>query len=86
VCPSEYPGFGIERESMEITDVRATTVTVPLEAPLLHANGARWGRFVRAIVEVETDSVSADADCENGKLTFGMRLGSEQAITVRSSA
>jgi glucarate dehydratase len=55
VCPSEYPGFGIERKSMEITDVRATTVTVPLEAPLLHANGAHWGRFVRTIVEVETD-------------------------------
>jgi glucarate dehydratase len=40
---------------MKITDIRATTVTVPLEAPLLHANGAHWGRFVRTIVEVETD-------------------------------
>src|SRR6186713_1770781 len=40
---------------MEITDVRATTVTVPLEAPLRHANGCHWGRFVRTIVEVETD-------------------------------
>ena len=40
---------------MRITDIRATTVTVPLEAPLLHANGAHWGRFVRTIVEVETD-------------------------------
>src|SRR4028119_506977 len=40
---------------MKITDLRATTVTVPLEAPLLHANGAHWGRFVRTIVEVETD-------------------------------
>ena len=38
-----------------ITDVRATTVTVPLEAPLRHSNGAHWGRFVRTIVEVETD-------------------------------
>jgi glucarate dehydratase len=28
---------------------------VPLEAPLRHANGAHWGRFVRTIVEVETD-------------------------------
>jgi glucarate dehydratase len=55
VCPSEYPRFGIERKTMEITDVRATTVTVPLEAPLLHANGAHWRRFVRTIVEVETD-------------------------------
>lgn len=40
---------------MKIVDIRATTVTVPLEAPLLHSNGAHWGRFVRTIVEVETD-------------------------------
>jgi glucarate dehydratase len=40
---------------MKITDVRATTVTVPLEAPLRHANGCHWGRFVRTIIEVETD-------------------------------
>ena len=40
---------------MKICDIRATTVTVPLEAPLRHASGAHWGRFVRTIVEVETD-------------------------------
>ncbi len=40
----------------KITDIRATTVTVPLEAPLRHANGAHWGRFVRTVVEVETDT------------------------------
>src|SRR5450432_3142127 len=40
---------------MKITDIRASTVTVPLEAPLRHANGCHWGRFVRTIVEVETD-------------------------------
>jgi glucarate dehydratase len=40
---------------MKITDIRATTVTVPLEAPLRHGNGCHWGRFVRTIVEVETD-------------------------------
>ena len=40
---------------MKIKDIRATPVTVPLEAPLRHANGAHWGRFVRTIVEVETD-------------------------------
>lgn len=40
---------------MKITDLRATTVTVPLEVPLRHANGCHWGRFVRTIVEVETD-------------------------------
>jgi len=41
---------------MKIVDLRATTVTVPLEAPLRHANGCHWGRFVRTIVEVETDN------------------------------
>jgi len=40
---------------MRISDIRATPVTVPLEAPLRHANGCHWGRFVRTIVEVETD-------------------------------
>ena len=40
---------------MKITDLKATTVTVPLDAPLRHANGCHWGRFVRTIVEVETD-------------------------------
>ena len=37
-----------------IAAIRATPVTVPLEAPILHSNGAHWGRFVRTIVEVET--------------------------------
>lgn len=40
---------------MKITDIRATTVAVPLEAPIRHANGCHWGRFVRTIIEVETD-------------------------------
>jgi glucarate dehydratase len=40
---------------MKITDIRATPVTVPLAAPLRHANGCHWGRFVRTIVEVHTD-------------------------------
>jgi len=37
-----------------IERIRATPVTVPLEAPLRHSNGAHWGRFVRTLVEVET--------------------------------
>jgi glucarate dehydratase len=41
---------------VKIVDIRATTVTVPLQAPLRHSNGAHWGRFVRTIVEVETDN------------------------------
>jgi len=40
---------------MKITNIKATTVTVPLEAPLRHSVGSHWGRFVRTIVEVETD-------------------------------
>ena len=40
---------------MKISDIRATTVSVPLEAALRHANGCHWGRFVRTIVEIETD-------------------------------
>jgi glucarate dehydratase len=41
---------------LKITALRTTTVAVPLEAPLRHANGAHWGRFVRTIVEVDTDA------------------------------
>ncbi len=41
---------------MKIRDLRATTVSVPLAAPLRHANGCHWGRFVRTIVEVESDT------------------------------
>src|SRR6201989_538641 len=40
---------------MKIVDIKPTTVTVPLEAPLRHSSGCHWGRFVRTIVEVETD-------------------------------
>lgn len=35
-----------------IADIKATTVAVPLEAPLRHGNGVHLGRFVRTIVEV----------------------------------
>jgi glucarate dehydratase len=41
---------------VKIVDIRATTVAVPLEAPLRHSNGAHWGRFIRTIVEVEADN------------------------------
>jgi glucarate dehydratase len=40
---------------MRISAIRATPVSVPLRAPLRHANGCHWGRFVRTIVELETD-------------------------------
>ena len=38
-----------------IKSIRSTPVTVPLEAPLIHAVGSHWGRFVRTIVEIETN-------------------------------
>src|SRR5881392_3212066 len=59
---------------MRIRDIRATTVTVPLHAPLRHANGCHWGRFVRTIVEVEAD---------NGLIGLGeMGGGGESAEAV----
>jgi glucarate dehydratase len=59
---------------MKIVDIRPTTVTVPLEAPLRHANGCHWGRFVRTIVEVEAD---------NGLIGLGeMGGGGETAESV----
>ena len=44
------------RPAGRISKITATTVTVPLEAPLRHANGVHWGRFVRTLIEVETDN------------------------------
>jgi glucarate dehydratase len=59
---------------MKITDIRATTVTVPLHAALRHANGCHWGRFVRTIIEIETD---------NGLIGLGeMGGGGESAETA----
>ncbi len=43
-------------QPIRITAIRPTTITVPLEAPLRHANGCHWGRFVRTVVEVDTDA------------------------------
>lgn len=40
---------------MAIADIRATTVALPLEAPLRHAAGVHWQRFVRTVVEVIDD-------------------------------
>jgi glucarate dehydratase len=51
--PKTEPHYQLAQ--MRITDIRPTTVTVPLEAPLRHANGCHWGRFVRTIIEVDTD-------------------------------
>jgi glucarate dehydratase len=40
---------------MKITDLRARTVLVPLEAPLRHSTGVHPARFIRTILEVFTD-------------------------------
>lgn len=40
---------------MPIADLKATTVAMPLEAPLRHSTGVHWGRFIRTIVEVVDD-------------------------------
>lgn len=41
--------------ALKITQIKATTVSVPLEAPLWHASGAHGGRFMLPFVEVEAD-------------------------------
>jgi len=61
------------RSALRIRDVRATPVSVPLEAPLRHANGCHWGRFVRTIVEVET---------EDGLVGLGEMGGGGEAATA----
>jgi hypothetical protein len=43
-------------DNRKIREVRATTVVVPLETPLRHANGCQGGGFARATAEVETDN------------------------------
>src|SRR5437879_1678316 len=58
------------KDRMKIKDLRATTVSVPLAAPLRHANGCHWGRFVRTVVEVESD---------NGLVSLGEMGGGGQS-------
>jgi len=58
---------------VKIVDIRATTVTMPLEAPLRHSNGAHWGRFVRTVVEIEAD---------NGLIGLGEMGGGGQSAEV----
>lgn len=62
---------------MRIVDIKATTIAIPLEAPLRHAHGAHWGRFVRTIVEVI---------CDNGISGWGELGGGGEAAegAVRS--
>jgi glucarate dehydratase len=64
---------------MKIADIRATPVTVPLEAPLRHANGCHWGRFVRTIVEVESD----DGRVGLGELGGGGEAASAAVLALK---
>jgi glucarate dehydratase len=69
------------REHFFIREVRATSVTIPLHAPLRHANGTHWGRFVRTLVEVETE----DGLVGLGELGGGGQ-GAEAAVRAAGEA
>ena len=57
-------------------------MTVPLEAPLRHSNGAHWGRFVRTIVEVETtDGIVGLGELGGGGESARMAVEGLQAAT-----
>ena len=58
---------------MKIVDIKATTIAMPLEAPLRHAAGAHWGRFVRTIVEV----VDRRGPVRLGEMGGGGEIGRE---------
>jgi len=47
---------------MKITDIKATTATVPPDAPLRHANGCHWGRFVRTVIDSVLNAMRLCAD------------------------
>lgn len=50
-----------------IADIRVATVAVPLEAPLRHANGTHWGRFVRTVIElIDTEGRSGWGEMGGG--------------------
>jgi glucarate dehydratase len=52
---------------MKIADIRATTIAMPLEAPLRHGAGAHWGKFIRTIVEViDEDGLSGFGELGGG--------------------
>jgi glucarate dehydratase len=71
---------GAQFRDFVIRDVRATTVAVPLEAPLRHASGAHWGRFIRTIVEIET----ADGLIGVGELGGGGESAEAGVLGLRS--
>ena len=72
---------------MKITDLRATTITVPLEAPLRHSNGAHWGRFVRTIIELDSNGdrlADFQLELDNAvSLTIGDFIGIETDASGR---
>src|SRR5207248_10277753 len=73
---------------MKIRDIRATPVSVPLEAPLRHANGCHWGRFVRTIVEIEADNglIGLGEMGGGGESAVGMVKALERSLVGRDPA
>ena len=68
--------------STTIARIRATPVTVPLEAPLRHSNGAHWGRFVRTIVEVETDKITNELLAPVSGILAKILVQAEETVEV----
>ncbi len=63
---------------MAIADMRATAVAMPLEAPLRHAHGAHWGRFIHTIVEV----IDEDGQSGFGELGGGGASAEQAAMSL----
>ena len=63
-----------------IANIRATTVAVPLEAPLRHANGTHWGRFVRTIIEV----IDTDGQSGWGEMGGGGESAEQAVLSLKS--
>ena len=63
-----------------IADIRATTVAVPLEAPLRHANGTHWGRFVRTIIEI----IDTDGQSGWGEMGGGGESAEQAVLSLKS--
>ncbi len=49
---------------MPISDIRATPVSVPLRAPLRHANGCHWGRYREPVTEALERGLLTEADID----------------------
>lgn len=64
---------------MKITDLKATTVCIPTEAPLRHNTGVHPGYLIRTLVEVQTDEGIVGI----GEVGGGDQRGKLQSIKPR---